>query len=181
MNKGEMMNIVYSAGELRNIDSAIPIAYWDGKDKSIQVDPAIHVMNYNKPYHGVLQNMEVIAKERGIELYPKEKPKLNKVQFKDWLCEVDLGFYSNKRIAISLIGAEGTEYYGEPIATATVNIPEENQLDGFTFIKEWSENDGMTEALIKAEILKPNFTLIPVGTHRCFASVCELNFKHNKF
>lgn len=64
-----MMKLVYSAKELRNIDVAIPKVYWDGKDKSIQVDTAIHVVNYNEPNRmGKLENMEEIAKERGIDL-----------------------------------------------------------------------------------------------------------------
>jgi hypothetical protein len=69
MNKGQMMKAVYTAKELRNIDSAIPMAYWDGKNPDIQVDSAIHVMNYNEPTpYGKLENMEEVAKERGIDL-----------------------------------------------------------------------------------------------------------------
>jgi hypothetical protein len=69
MNKGEMMKLVYSKSELYNIDSAIPMAYWNGVDKSIQVDPAVHVMNYNKPNQmGKLENLEDIAKLRMIDL-----------------------------------------------------------------------------------------------------------------
>lgn len=62
------MKLVYTEQELRSIDSAIPIAYWDGKDPSIQVDTAIHVMNYNDngPF-GELENMEVIAEQRNIK------------------------------------------------------------------------------------------------------------------
>lgn len=71
MTKGEMMKLVYTEDELRRIDSAIPKEYWDGKEPSIQVDPAIHVMNYNEPHNwGVLENMEHIAENRGINLGP---------------------------------------------------------------------------------------------------------------
>lgn len=71
MNKGEMMRKVYSTEELRNIDSALPIQYWK------LVDIAIHVMNYNEPNTlGKVENMEEIAKKRGINLnldYPLSK------------------------------------------------------------------------------------------------------------
>lgn len=69
MNKGEMMKHVYSSYELRNIDAAIPKCYWDGLDPSIQVDTSTHVMNYNEPNRmGKLENMELVAKERNIDL-----------------------------------------------------------------------------------------------------------------
>lgn len=66
-----MMKLVYSEEELRNIDSAIPIEFWNGADPDIQVDPAIYVMNYNgenKSVFGCLENMEEIAKQRNIKL-----------------------------------------------------------------------------------------------------------------
>lgn len=63
MNKGQMMKAVYTEEELRSIDSAIPMAYWD------KIDTAIHVMNYNEPHtFGKLQNMETEACQRGINL-----------------------------------------------------------------------------------------------------------------
>lgn len=98
-----------------------------------------------------------------------------KVKFKEWDCILEFGLYHNGELAMWLTGAPETENEGENIATCTVNIPEQSIKDNHVFIKEWSENDGMTEALIKAEIVKPNFTLIPVGPHGSFASVCELN------
>ena len=68
-NKGELMKAVYTAEELRNIDSALPICYWDGKNPAIQVDTAIHVMNYNdNRVFGKLENMEEIAVERKIKV-----------------------------------------------------------------------------------------------------------------
>jgi len=72
MNKGQMMKLVYTEQELRNIDSAIPIEYWNKKNPEIQVDPAIHVMNYNgdNGCFGKLENMETVALERNIILYP---------------------------------------------------------------------------------------------------------------
>ena len=64
------MKLIYSGSELRDIDSAIPKAYWDGVDKDIQVDETYYfVYNYNKPNtHGVLEDMRVIAKARLIDI-----------------------------------------------------------------------------------------------------------------
>jgi hypothetical protein len=68
-SKGDLMKAVYTEEELRHIDSALPIAYWDGKDPTIQVDTASHVVNYNPPNSwGVLENMHLIAKARGIKI-----------------------------------------------------------------------------------------------------------------
>ena len=66
-NKGELMKAVYTKKELQNIDSAIPIEYWNGKNPEIQVDTAIHVVNYNQGW-GVLENMEKIAVNRKIKI-----------------------------------------------------------------------------------------------------------------
>jgi len=67
--KGDLMKAVYTEQELRSIDSAIPIQYWNGVDPSIQVDTLIHVMNYNsKSAFGELENMLEIAKQRKIKI-----------------------------------------------------------------------------------------------------------------
>lgn len=65
------------------------------------------------------------------------------VKFKEWNCFVKKGEYGNGRTAIQLYDAET----GEPIATATVNLPDEPIAKGYTFIKDWSENEGMLESL----------------------------------
>lgn len=65
MTKGQLMKLVYTKDELRNIDSGVP--------REIYMQPGFnswcHVMNYNEPNRmGKLENMEEIAKERGIKL-----------------------------------------------------------------------------------------------------------------
>jgi len=42
VSKGDLMKLVYSEEELRNIDSAIPANVWD------EYPPIKHVMNYNE-------------------------------------------------------------------------------------------------------------------------------------
>ena len=65
MNKGQLMKLVYSEEELRNIDAGLPIEYWKGPNK---LDNTYwYVMNYNEPNRmGKLEDMRVIAKERNI-------------------------------------------------------------------------------------------------------------------
>ena len=67
MNKGEIMKLVYSAKELKNIDTAIPMEYCIGLDK---IDSRIHCMNYNGDHgaFGKLENILEIAKERGVQI-----------------------------------------------------------------------------------------------------------------
>tara|TARA_R100001460_G_C3510924_1_gene171453 strand:+ start:122 stop:589 length:468 start_codon:yes stop_codon:yes gene_type:complete len=106
---------------------------------------------------------------------------MNKVKmtFKDWDCELVVRPYMDPPLAcIQLVGAEGTSYEHEPIAIATCNLPE--QWDDFchdvgvynianpdkclsregvkgslplTFIKDYSENEGMLDALLEHDIV----------------------------
>lgn len=85
-----------------------------------------------------------------------------KVQFKKWKCIVKISKYvDNNRPAITLIGEES----GEPIAVASVNlhdvpIPEDGK---HTFIKTWSENEGILQALVDAKIVEDLEIDIPTG------------------
>lgn len=65
MNKGELMAMVYTEAELRNVDSAIPIEYWN------IIDTSIHVMDYNNngPF-GKLVNLMDRLKEQNKILQP---------------------------------------------------------------------------------------------------------------
>lgn len=89
------------------------------------------------------------------------------IKFKEWDCQLEFGYYQNGRPAIELIDTED----GQPIATATVNIPDYPLLDNEMFIKDYSENEGMLEALVKAEIvvdtgkrITQGFVTIPIVT-----------------
>lgn len=74
---------------------------------------------------------------------------MKKVKFMGWECDVRLAEYNNGRIAIEL-----THPDDGPIAVASVNLPDEECEPGHTFIKDWSENAGMTEALVEAGIVE---------------------------
>lgn len=107
---------------------------------------------------------------------------MSRMMFKDWECEVTVRPYMDPPLAcLQLIGAEGTSYEHEPIAIATCNLPEQwddfchdvgvynianpdrcltregiNGVKGplpLTFIKDYSENEGMLDALLEHDIV----------------------------
>lgn len=75
-----------------------------------------------------------------------------KMQFKDYKCLVIPAFYNNGRKALKLV-EDGP--LCEEIATATVNVVAHHCEDDYAYIKDYSENEGMVEALVKAKIIKP--------------------------
>ena len=75
-----------------------------------------------------------------------------KVTFKNWNCIAKGASYTNGNKAIVLIDAED----GEMVATASVNIIEEKIDNDVVFVKNYSENGGMTDALIQADIVEPD-------------------------
>ena len=89
------------------------------------------------------------------------------IQFKKWNCALKWGKYSNGRPALLLVDAVN----GEPIAKATVNLPDEPLLPGEVFIKNWHENEGMLKALEKYGIVEP---IGMVDTGRTKAIKCRL-------
>ena len=73
------------------------------------------------------------------------------VRFKQYSCIAKLGMYGNKRLAIQLID----KHNGEPIATASVNLVHEEVVpENSMFIKDYSENEGMVDALLRANIIE---------------------------
>lgn len=81
--------------------------------------------------------------------------KKEKISFKSWNCFLSLGYYgAGNRLAIQLLSDEENAdkgvFYGEPIAVATVNIPEVPLKENEIIIKDYSENSGMLEALKKS-------------------------------
>lgn len=95
-----------------------------------------------------------LTKQEFLYLYEQSKTKM-KVRFKEWDCDVKISKYSvNNQIAITLTHTEDG-----PIATATVYLEQvllSKQLidDKVTFIKTWSENEGIFEALLEAGIIQ---------------------------
>ncbi len=73
------------------------------------------------------------------------------LQFKEWKCIVVPAYYGNGRKALKL----NQDSTNEPIAVATVNVVDFPCSDDCVYIKDYAENEGMVEALIKADIIHP--------------------------
>lgn len=76
------------------------------------------------------------------------------VRFSDYDCILEFGKYNNDRTAITLI----EKSTGEPVAVATVNLPEVNVPEGHVVIKNYSENvpeegDDMLTVLVNAGVI----------------------------
>lgn len=84
---------------------------------------------------------------------------MTEVQFKDWRCRVQKGRYTNGRTALQLVDADD----GEPVATATVNLPEVELAPDEVLVKSYSENTGMLEALEEAGIVRPTGEWVESG------------------
>lgn len=83
-------------------------------------------------------------------------------------------YYQNgHQPAIKLIIADGSDE-GELAAIATINLPVPLE-DGEVFIKTWSENEGMTDALVDAGLIEPPHGKEPTGF--VLADRCRLTEK----
>lgn len=74
--------------------------------------------------------------------------------------------YSNRRRAIELVDSMGLPY-----AKATVNIPEAELEDDEVLIKNWSENEGISEMLQSEGITEDTGKRVPTGGHGCEAEI----------
>jgi hypothetical protein len=86
---------------------------------------------------------------------------MNTIQFKEWTCVLELGLYHGTgQAAIMLNDAED----GSPVARATIHMPGLALPPEVVCIKDYSENEGMRQALIDAGIIEPEIlTYIPSG------------------
>lgn len=81
------------------------------------------------------------------------------VKFRNWDCDVRFAKYNNGRTAIKL----QDKLDGEPIATATVNLPDVMMKEDEVAIKDYSENEGMLNAFVKAGIVGRPFMFAESG------------------
>ncbi len=88
----------------------------------------------------------------------KEK---KQVTFLNWLCDVSTEHkYDNDRTAITLTDAKT----GEPVLTASTNLPELPCGENEAWIKEYSENNGIERVLINAGVIsKPIASTVTFG------------------
>lgn len=90
------------------------------------------------------------------------------VNFLGYNCILNFGQYANGRTAIQLIDVED----GAPVAIATVNVPEYDLAADEVVIKSYSENIGVLDALINANIVRETGRFVNTGY--ISAPVCKL-------
>lgn len=74
-------------------------------------------------------------------------------------CTLQWARYGNGRVALRLIDAQT----GEPLATASVNVPEIALDEDEIALKDYAENAGLFDDLVQAGIVEPTGRLVPVG------------------
>ena len=81
------------------------------------------------------------------------------IRFKSWTCNLVRRRYRNGRTALQLVDAED----GEPVANATVNLPEVDLAEDEVLVKDCSENEGMLAALTAAGAVEPTGRVVVSG------------------
>lgn len=84
------------------------------------------------------------------------------MKFKEWACIVEPAHYGNGRKAL-VLNEDGPS--AERIAVATVNLDDEVCPENFAYIKDYSENEGMADALIEADLIKPKAVMTVKSGH----------------
>lgn len=95
-------------------------------------------------------------------------PERVEIQFKQWNCTILKRKYGNGRPAVQLMDAED----GSPVATATINLPDVKLQENEVIIKDYSENEGMYNALTSAGIISEQKRAVASGF--IIAPVCDL-------
>lgn len=89
------------------------------------------------------------------------------VWFGIWSCTTVWGFYGDGRVGLRLVED------GSPVATATINTAIRVESDEI-IVKDYSENEGMVEALVSAGVVEPGFVPIHVGAYDAHCARCRL-------
>ena len=104
----------------------------------------------------------------------KDVNQKTQIKFKQWLCDIKFGKYSNGRIAMILTNATVEDDGGfkyppgsMQIAVATVNLPDVDLASDEVCIKNWSENEGVLNILYDAGVIGPVLRLIKTGFVEC--------------
>ena len=83
----------------------------------------------------------------------------NIISFAGFKCKVTKKHYSNKRIALELIDCID----GDSVAVATINLPDVDMKPDEVAIKDYSENEGMLDILIAADIISQPIMFVRSG------------------
>ena len=98
-----------------------------------------------------------------------------KLKFKRWKCIIVKGKYRNGRLALELVSDDVRR---EPVAVATVNIPDEPIEENEVLIKNYSENAGILEVLIRNKIVSEPKRFVSSGFVNI--PVCDLLININE-
>lgn len=79
--------------------------------------------------------------------------------YKGMDCELIKGRYDNGRIGLEVIDAKD----GEPLFTATVNLPDIELASDEVVIKNYSENEGLLEVLVAYNYVIPTGQVVETG------------------
>ncbi len=90
------------------------------------------------------------------------------MNFKNYDCTLKWGVNNNGRLTLDLVDSKD----GSPIATATANAVDSDLTTGEIIIKNYSENEGMYDALLAAGIIRRSHRRI--GTGHIYSPVCYL-------
>ena len=90
-----------------------------------------------------------------------------KTKYMDEDVLLEFAKYENGRIAIRALTEQG-----EPAFVATVNIPQATPAEGCVFLKGWSENEGIPEALVKEGVVE--LTGRKIATGMCAADEAKI-------
>lgn len=95
------------------------------------------------------------------------------ITFNNTVCTLVFSKYqNNNRTSLQLIEKET----GHPYMTASVNMPDIYLSDDMICIKNYSENEGILDVLIDAQILLP-LDLIRPGIMKCMLTVSRSEYK----
>lgn len=89
-------------------------------------------------------------------------------KYKEYEVHIEKRRYGNNRVALALV--EGNTM--DPIAVATVNLPEYLLPDGHVLIKSYSENEGMLRFLMCNNIIDEPIGIVTTGYTGVY--VCKL-------
>jgi hypothetical protein len=89
------------------------------------------------------------------------------VNFLGYDCVIRFPKYGNGRTAIQLF----IEETGEPMATASVNLPDVELTSDEVAIKNWSENEGILDILVDAGVVAEPHKTEPTGY--TYAHICK--------
>lgn len=92
---------------------------------------------------------------------------MNKVRFNNEDCSVIIGQYGNGQTSVRLVGEDGS-----PMATASVCLSDKDQYDNEVFIKDYSENMGILDALVEAGIVSQPVSAVLSG--HAWIDICKL-------